>query len=251
MTPLIPVAALAVVGLVGLLGTLGSRSVVSTLPVRGGSVKLVDLTHLRLPHGGRRSRPPAAIVIHYSAGKAGGVVADIARQLIQHKASYNYIIDRDGTVYMLVDPNNIAHHAGGGAMVDGRYPNEATIGVSFVNVGWTPFRREGWPRLAPPPVEIQQRAYKWNNDERFRNLSSASWEPFPQEQLEAGVTLLTRLHVDHGLAANALAANRTILGHSEVASWKADPGPAFPLETLIANVRTQLAIDSKSGRLHA
>ena len=56
--------------------------------------------------------------------------------------------------------------------------------MSFVNVGWTPFRREGWPRLAPPPVEIQQRAYKWNNDERFRNLSSASWEPFPAAQLQ-------------------------------------------------------------------
>ena len=237
MTPLIPIAAIAVVGLVGLLGTLGSREVVTTLPVRGGSVKLVDLTHLRLPHGGRRTRPPAAIVIHYSAGKAGGVVADIARQLIQHKASYNYIIDRDGTVYMLVDPANIAHHAGGGSMVDGRYPNEATIGVSFVNVGWSPFRREGWPRLAPPPVEIQQRAYTWNNnDERFRNLSSASWEPYPPKQLEAGVTLVAQLHRDQGLAANALAGNRTIFGHSDLAPWKADPGPAFPLGRFKADV---------------
>ena len=242
MTPLIPIAAVAVVGLVGLLGTLSSREVVSSLPVRGGSVKLVDLTHLRLPHGGRRTRPPAAIVIHYSAGKAGGVVADIARQLIRHKASYNYIIDRDGTIYMLVDPANIAHHAGGGSMVDGRYPNEATIGVSFVNVGWPPFRREGWPRLAPPPVEIQQRAYKWNdNDERFRNLSSASWEPFPAKQLEAGAVLLAKLHREHGLAANALAGHQTLFGHSELAPWKADPGPAFPFGRFTADVLRRIS----------
>ena len=98
------------------------------------------------------------------------------------------------------------------------------------------------PRLAPPPVEIQQRAYKWNdNDERFRNLSSASWEPFPAKQLEAGAVLLAKLHREHGLAANALAGHQTLFGHSELAPWKADPGPAFPFGRFTADVLRRIS----------
>ena len=241
--PLVPIAVLAALGLAGVLA-LGAPALVPvrSLPTpRGGSVKLVDLTHLGLPHGGARRRQPAAVVVHYSAGTAGGVVADIARQLLQHKASYNYLIDREGTVYLLVDPRNIAQHAGGGALVDGRSPNEATIGVSFVNVGWTPFQRQGWPRLAAPPAEIQRRASKWNGDDpRFLNLTSASWEPFPAAQLQAGMALVAKLHRDFGLAGNALAGNRTVFGHADLAPWKADPGPAFPMDAFQQGVRQQL-----------
>ncbi len=71
------------------------------------------------------------IVIH--AIKVGGV-GEVIKTFNEEKVSAHYFIDRDGTIYQLVDPKDITWHAGNKAV------NKRSIGIEH-NGDWT---KEGW-----------------------------------------------------------------------------------------------------------
>ncbi len=52
----------------------------------------------------------------------------------KYKVSPHYMIGRDGTVYKMVDENDLAHHAGKSRMQDGRESvNAFSIGIELIN----------------------------------------------------------------------------------------------------------------------
>ena len=52
----------------------------------------------------------------------------------KYNVSPHYMIGRDGTIYKMVDENNLAHHAGVSKMPDGRDSvNRFSIGIELIN----------------------------------------------------------------------------------------------------------------------
>ena len=160
-------------------------------------------------------RPPQGVTIHYTAGFT---LEGAKAALLRKGLSYHYIVDKDGTVYMMVDPFKYgAAHAGGpnqrrvpGA-TENTSPNMGTVGLSFINVGYARTNPDGSKIL--PKADWIESGGKW-------------WEPYTQAQVEAAARV-----TGHFLAENDLDASK-MWSHKELnKGGKSDPGPAFPMET--------------------
>jgi len=115
-------------------------------------------------------RKPTMVVTHWDAALSA---ASCKRILEKRKISTHFVIDNDGTIVQLVDPQDVAWHAGI------RRVNKASIGVDFSNAVYTKYNKvynkkgfgfrpvisgwrvHGWrpkPFLGPYPAQIE--AYK-------------------------------------------------------------------------------------------
>ena len=159
-------------------------------------------------------RPAQGATIHYTAGRD----REGAEATLQSKGtSYHYIIERDGTVNMYVDPFKWgAAHAGGASqrrlseldpsITTNTSPNMGTLGLSFVNVG---YERPGVPAQSD-----------------WVETSGKKWQPYTQAQVEAGARVLGHFFKNNGLDSSK------IWTHQQLNSGgKQDTGPAFPMET--------------------
>lgn len=79
-------------------------------------------SNISFAHGGQTT--PTALIFHDTAGPT---LKSATETLKQRGLSYNYIIDKDGTVHNLVPPGMKAFHAKG--------YNDGTVGISFVGGG--------------------------------------------------------------------------------------------------------------------
>jgi hypothetical protein len=77
------------------------------------------------------------IIIHSSYDALGTdpySVAGVINEYKMYGVSPHYLIDRNGTIFRLVKEENIAYHAGGGKMPDGRTNiNSFSIGIELIN----------------------------------------------------------------------------------------------------------------------
>lgn len=77
------------------------------------------------------------IIIHSSYDALGDNPYSVDGVIYEYKTygvSPHYLIDRNGTVFRLVSEENIAYHAGGGKMPDGRSNiNDFSIGIEIIN----------------------------------------------------------------------------------------------------------------------
>ena len=117
-----------------------------------------------------KTRKPTMIVTHWDATLSA---ASCKRILEKRKISTHFVIDNDGTIVQLVDPQDIAWHAGI------RKVNKASVGVDFSNAVYTKYNKayakkgfglrpviDGWrvhgwrpkPFLGAYPIQIE--AYK-------------------------------------------------------------------------------------------
>jgi hypothetical protein len=83
------------------------------------------------------SRTIKAVIVHTSYNNLGGNVFDFDKVIQEWKdagVSPHYAIDRDGTIYQLVNDGNVAWHAGVSKLPDGTTDvNGASIGVEVIN----------------------------------------------------------------------------------------------------------------------
>ena len=162
--------------------------------------------------------PPQGAIVHYTAG---WTLADAVNTLRGRGLSYHYIIDRDGSVYMYVDPFKYgAAHAGGAyqrhlsevdpTITQNTSPNMGTVGLSFVNVGYED--RIERPSVIAGPDWVERGGKKW--------------QPYPVVQVEAGARVLGHFFKEKGLDPSK------IWSHQDMNSGgKPDPGPGFPMES--------------------
>lgn len=77
------------------------------------------------------------VIIHssYCPSQADSFNLDCILSLYKkYDVSAHYIIDRSGSIYLLVDEKNIAHHGGKGTLPDGdNRPNSRSIGIELIN----------------------------------------------------------------------------------------------------------------------
>jgi hypothetical protein len=219
----------------------------------------VEVWHYRakIPSPGQRSPGDLkGAILHTTSGgsdtSAEEAVAHLkASNLAGNYRGYEAIVDQNGTTYELLPPGTISPHAGidaghlrrqQGVELHGGN-NRSFIGLAFLNRGWSPTPREGWIESDPPPAELQKRAiaegwgrYSPSVKAQMAKgaLPKAWWQPFPLSQIEGGARYLAKLFAENGVN------DPELTGHRDVASWKADPGPAFPLAAFSRRVRQLL-----------
>jgi len=118
----------------------------------------------------KKIRKPTMIVTHWDATLSA---ASCKRILEKRKISTHFVIDNDGTIVQLVDPQDVAWHAGI------RKVNKASVGIDFSNAVYTKYNKayakkgfglrpviDGWrvhgwrpkPFLGAYPIQVE--AYK-------------------------------------------------------------------------------------------
>ena len=159
------------------------------------------------------------IVIHYTAGST---VQSALDTLSSAGLSYHFIIDKDGTIYQLVEEDESAQHAGcyrngvkKKGCIDGY--NSRSIGISFVNLGWD----------------------TKNKNVQCTDIAEKCWEVYTDQQMNALAKLLIEIQERQIQKRNNLELNdATIIYHSDISPDKQDPGPAFDKQKLLNLIQT-------------
>jgi N-acetylmuramoyl-L-alanine amidase len=91
-------------------------------------------------NGGKRKGNPLGIVMHCTAGDRGNDAIGWLNRMLKNgesKASYNYVIEKDGTILRMCRPDVIAYHAGLSSWHSlpskNASLNHCTIGIAFAN----------------------------------------------------------------------------------------------------------------------
>jgi len=177
------------------------------------------------PQGTRRPGDLRGATVHFAAGTQGGELENVLYELKKAGLDYNAAVPRSGKIVELMPPSAIAPHAhvakGAGHSVAGSN-NRHTLGLAFLNTGWSPRERPGWIPGPPPPQNVLERALA-NRVISSTDIDQVWWEPYTVPQLEGAARYLAKVFFE------AHVLQPEIWGHGELAGWKADPGPAFPM----------------------
>ncbi len=161
------------------------------------------------PNHDARTLPISMLVLHYTGMKSGAEALARLRDPAA-KVSSHYLIEEDGRIFQLVDENRRAWHAGLGSWRGVTDINSASIGIEIVNGG----HDFGLPE-------------------------------YPQEQMDALITLCQQIVSHHNIAAH------NIVGHSDIAPGrKTDPGERFDWQRL-AKAGLGLWIDQPTSAQNA
>ena len=168
---------------------------------------------------------PDTLVIHFTGGSSA---ISSARHLCQPsaRASAHLVVGREGEVYQLAPFNQVTWHAGASSWEGRTGLNHYSIGIELDNAGQLTEHAPGvyrtWFEKTISPGEVFFG--------RHRNQSTTTaWHAYTEKQILRTFALCEVL-VDHYPIAR-------ILGHEEIAPVrKLDPGPAFPLDKLRAQL---------------
>ena len=157
------------------------------------------------PYGlrhGNKNEPTnwTGIEIHYTVTQNA---ADAISVLGNRGLSYHYLIDKDGTRTMLIDPDYIAWHGGN--------DNSRFIGISLVNLG-NDIASINLPDATPAEEWVKLASGRYG-----------TWEPYTAAQESTLVSLVNELKGKYS-------AITYINGHEDNSAQKNDPGPLFNWE---------------------
>jgi N-acetylmuramoyl-L-alanine amidase len=150
-------------------------------------------------------------------------------------ASAHLLIDRDGNITQFAPFNVVTYHAGASNWKGLSGLNKYAIGIELVNGGRLMKSGDKWispaDRQEIPASEVVFATHK--NEKRG---AAAAWQTFSQQQIDALTTICRALQTAYNI--------KDVLGHDDIAPVrKQDPGPAFPMQKLRADV-----FGSKSGK---
>lgn len=155
------------------------------------------------------------IVLHFTSNVAKNpqqpyIIEDIIKTFEEYEVSSHYLISRDGKIYMLVQDNRVAYHAGKGSLEN--YPqctdrlNQFSIGIEILAIG-------------------TQKEMSSIIDENTYNALPDELIGYTKEQYRALNTLLNYLITRYPDIQND---RNHIIGHDEYAKErKNDPGFLF------------------------
>ncbi len=168
---------------------------------------------------------PRYLVIHYTAGaNARSSINWLTNE--SARASAHVVIGRDGTTTQLVPFNRVAWHAGSSRWEGLTGLNRHSIGIELDNAGR--LNRQGgrwraWFGNAYPEDEVMEAVHRHESE-------PCGWHLFTPEQIEA------TLEVSEALLRH-FPGIQDVLGHDDISPGrKADPGPAFPMESIRARL---------------
>ncbi|MFA6105351.1 MAG: N-acetylmuramoyl-L-alanine amidase [Patescibacteria group bacterium] len=195
------------------------------------------------------------VVIHYTAGKTAQNAIDTFN--IPGGKSSHYVIDKDenGTIYQLVADKNISYHDGciRGHWVgkefecDDEYGSaNATIGIELVNYGFlntttengifrtdggAVFKPDGYSRMVFDNTTTWGGYRYWEQPHMSQIISLVNLLNFLGSQYAFDVKIFpnssTPNILDFQNESQQLLNFNGIVGHSNIANYKSDPGPAY------------------------
>lgn len=146
---------------------------------------------------------PTGITLHYTAG---GDVSSAIIALADSHLAYHYIIDRDGSIEQLGEPDQVVFHDPA--------TNYSHVGISFVNLG---FQEEYAGIFGSPQLE------EWIVGPDPTSGQILKWEPYTTAQINACVNLIRDLK-------SRFPKIEKIENHSDTAPGrKSDGGPALEI----------------------
>jgi N-acetylmuramoyl-L-alanine amidase len=150
------------------------------------------------PNFDERTLGISMIVLHYTGMQDAQSAIDRLRDP-EAKVSAHYLVAEDGTILRMVAEDKRAWHAGKSRWRGIADVNSASIGIEIANPG-----------------------------------HELGYHPFPEEQIDALVPLVSEIKRRHGITRG------NVVGHSDIApARKKDPGELFPWNRL-AKVRLAL-----------
>lgn len=192
---------------------------------------------------------PDCVVVHYAAGTKGGDPDDIETQLKRYGFSYNDLVEADGVVRRLVDPELYASHAGGRMDPVGAgtsYPHGVFRGDAQA-AGRSARTPDGAPlvnsrsigvALCYPGPAVSPRSDRVGVPEwPHPKLGPVYWPRYPDEQIEGAVLLVAQHCRKFGIDPARIYPHGNHPEGVGIVAHKADPGPMFPL----AEFRTRVA----------
>lgn len=151
------------------------------------------------------NRQPSAILLHATGVDFDETIAFLSGQK-GVEVSCHYVIDRDGTIYQLVNEEKRAFHAGAGVWRQITDMNSVSIGIELV---------------MPSDEEIVIEGAKYP-EKVFSHVD------FSQEQIQATIDLVKDIQSRYPRIKK-----ENIIGHHEMSfKRKFDPGPCFPWDEL-------------------
>jgi N-acetylmuramoyl-L-alanine amidase len=166
--------------------------------------RVSEIVECPSPNHDDRGQPVSMVVLHYTGMADAQSAIDRLRDP-EAKVSCHYLVDEDGTILRMVPEDRRAWHSGRSYWRGISGVNAISIGIELVNPG-------------------HEHGYR----------------PFPEEQIDALVRLLSAIKDRHGITRG------NVVGHSDVApARKEDPGELFPWSRL-ARLRLALPRPTRS-----
>lgn len=144
------------------------------------------------PNFNERTRPIDTILLHYTAGDLVPSLRRLCDGSGTDRVSAHYVVDRNGTIYRLVDEKKRAWHAGTSQWKGQPDINSASIGIEIVNLG---------------------------------HLPGGTFDPYPEAQIRAVIALCKDIQKRHKIR-HVLGHSDVAVGR------KVDPGEHFPWKRL-------------------
>lgn len=178
-----------------------------------------QVPYIHSPNRGR-TYVPRYIIMHYTDSTSASSTIEWFQDP-SSRVSAHLLIGRDGTITQFVPFNYIAWHAGESTWNGLLSLNQYSIGIELVNGGRLARSGTNWicglTGQIIPPGQILMAQHK---NETF----ISAWQTYSATQLSVATTV--------GKTLAGYYAIEDILGHDDVAPGrKADPGPAFPMDT--------------------
>ena len=182
------------------------------------------------------ARVKKQIYLHHTVSSTATSTIDWFKQL-KYKVSTAFVVDKDGTIYQLFDPNYWAWHLGNYAS---EYDNAQSIGIEIVNEG----------ALSTNTGTLKWEYGNYNNepftlDKPWRGYTM--FAPYTTKQVEAVAGLIRYLCNKFSIrreVINNFDFNKNLLGsysgvlfHCNVHDGKTDISPAFPIEKLRKKIK--------------
>ena len=200
-----------------------------------------NVHHLESPNRGENYAAGEldTIVMHFTAGSSvEGAIETLCDT--ERKVSAHLVIGRNGMVTQLLPFNTIGWHAGVSRWGDREGFNKYSIGFEIDNAGQLQ-EEEGqyisWFGRQYPEDEVVAGVHRNQTQQSY-------WHKYTEIQLQVVEALSALLIATYGI--------KHILGHEEIApDRKVDPGPAFPLDALRAQLLPGPASLAGRGKVRA
>ncbi|NLH49076.1 MAG: N-acetylmuramoyl-L-alanine amidase [Myxococcales bacterium] len=181
---------------------------------------------------------PVYLIMHYTAGlTAAGAIHWFVDP--NASASAHLVIDRDGAITQLVPFNQKAWHAGKSQWQNLIGLNSYSIGIEMVNGGLLTQQGQKWVTWSGQAVKAGEVMLATHKNETVER----GWHTYTTAQIEAAAEVGVLLVKEYGL--------RDVLGHEDIAPGrKADPGPAFPMNSFRGRVMGRATDESTLEKFH-
>ncbi len=152
---------------------------------------------------------PKLVVIHYSGSRGiDGVINYFSRS---QSSSYHVLIDRNGEAVQLASLTRVAFHSGSSTF-GGMRVNRISVGIGLENLGLLDKRDDG--QIVDPFGNTVP------SSEVVEVVPGEYWHKYSDQQILALNQIIKALRIRFG--------QLKIIGHSEFAPQRLDPGLAFP-----------------------